>query len=424
MAGQLQVYLAGTLCGKLVQKDSGALAFSYDPEYAGCPLSFAMPVSNRVFPDKVVRAYVWGLLPEDELVRQAVGQRFDVSPRNPFALLTCIGLDCPGAVQFCLPGQDELLNQREDLSPLADDDIAKRIAAGRTGGSSWIAGDEHWSLGGQQSKFALRLQDGAWFSCGGSAATTHILKGGISRLASQALNEYVCMRLADACSIPVSHVGYSAFSGEYALVVERYDRVMDAKGKVVRLHQEDCCQALSCHPANKYTQDGGPGTAEIVQLLKSTGKNAQMNVAAFLQMLFFQYLIGAPDGHAKNYSLLLDVDGDHVLAPMYDVASMFPYVNQETGRHVRLALPIGGENRVGKMSRGKLQKLVDQCGLEELGFSESGCASLLCAYAQAIPQMLDQVFCEVSDVPGAMELQERLAPAVRASCELTLERLA
>ena len=72
---------------------------------------------------------------------------------------------------------------------------------------------------------------------------------------------------------------------------------------------------------------GGPSCADCISLLKLTGAEARQNVARFLQMLFFNYLIAATDAHAKNYSLMLKPDGAHHLAPTYDVASIAPYVD-------------------------------------------------------------------------------------------------
>ena len=62
-------------------------------------------------------------------------------------------------------------------------------------------------------------------------------------------------------------------------------------------------------------------------------------------MLFFNVLIGGTDAHAKNYSLLLSGNGA-LLAPMYDVASGLPY--ELLRRHGRLAMGVGGENRLGR----------------------------------------------------------------------------
>ena len=74
-------------------------------------------------------------------------------------------------MQFVPQGSGASRDER--LVAVSDAEIARRLAAGRQDGASWIASNEHWSLGGQQSKFALRRMDGRWYSCKSSAATAY-----------------------------------------------------------------------------------------------------------------------------------------------------------------------------------------------------------------------------------------------------------
>lgn len=427
---QLDVLIAGKQAGVLAQNHSGSLSFQYCRDYRGIPLSSAMPLSTRSYSNSVVLPYLWGLLPEDPIARKRVAIEGGISPNNPFAMLSIIGLDCPGAVQF-RQREFETTQHTEHLHLISEAGIAHRLSLGRSGKSGWIAENEHWSLGGQQNKFALRRQDGEWFSCGGTAATTHILKSGVRELEHQALNEYVCMRLASACGISTAKVEYCEFEGdggvEPAIVIERYDRLI-SENSVRRLHQEDLCQALGYLPDNKYAVDGGPGCADILRLLMSTGPTAQTNVASFLQMLFFNYLIAATDAHAKNYSLILSADGAHRLAPMYDVASIAPYVDsaQWCKKPPKLAMSIGGENRIGYLSFSNLSKMQDQCDLEKVGISAEGCAELMTFYADIIPGKLADIFDSLTDTKSAIaskELRSRMEDPIVQLCAKTKARL-
>jgi serine/threonine-protein kinase HipA len=83
------------------------MSFAYLDEYDGAPLSLSMPVANRTYGQAVVRPYLFGLLPDDERQRRAIAEEYDVRPNNPVALLSHIGLDCPGGVQFCVDQQLE-----------------------------------------------------------------------------------------------------------------------------------------------------------------------------------------------------------------------------------------------------------------------------------------------------------------------------
>ena len=425
----LDVWIAGKHAGELSQDESGALSFAYLRDYRGAPLSSTMPLSTRTYRDKVLRPYLWGLLPEDQATREHVAAEAGISPSNPFALLGVIGLDCPGAVQFCAP--DTRAYREERLVPISDCEIAQRLRAGRREGFSWIAESEHWSLGGQQNKFALRKRGDEWFSCEGAAATTHIFKSGVAGLSHQALNEYVCMRLADACGIDSANVEYHEFNDgegiEPAIVVERYDRIDNGEA-VSRLHQEDFCQALGCLPQNKYTMYGGPSCADCIRLLKSTGIAARENVARFLQMLFFNYLIAATDAHAKNYSMILEQSGAHRLAPMYDVASIAPYVKavEWKSKPPKLAMSIGGENKAGCVSARNIERMVEHCDLDELGITSDGCIALLNLYADMIPGKLGAIFDELektSSARAAAELKAHMLDPISQLCEKAKARL-
>ncbi len=414
----LATIIAGKVAGHVQQHESGQLTFTYLPDYNGAPLSISMPIDNRTYGDKQVRPYLFGLLPDDDRVRRNTGLQFDVSGNNPFALLTHIGLDCPGAVQFCPPENvADALARPSSTTPVTDADIAARLRVGRTrGDEAWIIPAEHWSLGGQQSKFALRLVDGTWHSCQGAAATTHIFKCGIGYLRYQALNEYLCMKVAASCTIPCAQVDYKLFEDEPAIIVKRYDRFTDETGEIKRFHQEDFCQALGILPENKYPEYGGPAAIDIIGLLKRTGRFANQNLVQFATMLFFNYLMGAPDAHAKNYSLLIAGNGEMRLAPLYDVASILPY--REPRKTYKDAMSIGGENRIGFVGRGAIERFADAAGLPA-----DECVQLMATLARMIPDRFAAVCNAESAIPGVDELRDHWEEPLVKLCEDTLNRL-
>ncbi|MBI4932738.1 MAG: HipA domain-containing protein [Actinobacteria bacterium] len=148
------------------------------------------------------------------------------------------------------------------------------------------------------------------------------------------------------------------FGAERALVVERYDRIIDNSGAVVRVHQEDLCQALSVHPDRKYEVDGGPGAEQLGRLIREVA--GDRDVARFFDALVFNWLVLATDGHAKNYSLLLS--GHQVrLAPLYDVACALPHLDHP--REARMAQKIGGEYRPSFIQRRHWERLARSLGL-------------------------------------------------------------
>ncbi len=419
---RLYVLVCGCIAGEVARSADGSLSFRYSDGYEGAPLSLSMPVSNRVYPDKVVRPYLFGLLPDDKAVRSSIARQFEVRASNPLDLLSCIGLDCPGAVQLCREEDLEQPSARPGLYvTLTEADIASRLRRLRSNADdSWVGREEHWSLGGNQGKFALGQHGGVWHECQGSAPTTHIFKNGMAGYKLQALNEFICMRLAKACGLPSSEVEYRLFEDEPALIVARYDRRMDAEGEPVRQHQEDLCQALGVMPDQKYTSDGGPSASDVLHLLACT-RRAQQNIALFVQMIFFNCLIGAPDAHAKNYSLLLAPGPDALVAPLYDVASGLAY--DTLRRKGRLAMSIGGENRFGRMSASALERFAHNGGIEELGFTRDWCVEAMGGLAVRILDSLAGVFDENSHIPGCEELRGRLEKPMADNCRTILAQL-
>lgn len=181
-----------------MQDESGLVSFAYDQDYDGPALSTNIPVSNRTYGQQVMNPYLFGLLPDSEDQRKAIAAEFDARPNNPVALLSHIGLDCPGGVQFCAEEDiDAVLHRTGEYRPIDDHEIALRLKSIRDDReASWMGLDESWSLGGNQGKFALALIDGRWCECVGSLPTTHIFKNGVIGFKLEALNEFVCMKSA------------------------------------------------------------------------------------------------------------------------------------------------------------------------------------------------------------------------------------
>jgi serine/threonine-protein kinase HipA len=201
-----------------------------------------------------------------------------------------------------------------------------------------------FSLAGAQAKTALLHEDGRWGVPSGSAATSHILKPAVAGLDDHDLNEHLCLDAAGRAGLVVARTRVARFGEESAIVVDRYDR-RPADGRLIRIHQEDMCQALGINPARKYQNEGGPGPREVAHLFRDVmpPRVADEAVWRFFDALAWNWLIAGTDAHAKNYSLLLA--GSEVrLAPLYDVASALPYGVHE--RKLRFAMKIGGDYRV------------------------------------------------------------------------------
>jgi serine/threonine-protein kinase HipA len=308
-----------------------------------------MPVQERSHGHATVSPWLWGLLPDNMDVLRRWARQFSVSSVNPFSLLgTPIGEDCAGGVQFVPPARlESLLAEPGSVEWLSIADVEVRLRHLREDATAWL-GDAavernpgfvgRFSLAGRQRKTALFFADGRWGAPSGRIPTTHILKPAIEGFSDQELVEHLCLDAASRAGLIAAESRVVAFGAESAVVVTRYDRIRIAD-RVVRVHQEDLCQALGVAPEHKYQSEGGPGPAEIAHLLRAAmpEEAAKTSVRRFADALIWNWIIAGTDAHAKNYSLLLA--GREVrLAPLYDVTSALPYENE---RHLQLAMKVG-----------------------------------------------------------------------------------
>ena len=163
-------------------------------------------------------------------------------------------------------------------------------------------------------------------------------------------NEHYCLKLMEAFGLRVAQTEIATFGARRVLVVERFDRHWRNDGRILRLPQEDCCQALGVASTRKYQSDGGPNMRDILDLLKGVDEPQIDQVAFFKSQILF-WLIGATDGHAKNFSIFLKPGGRYSLAPFYDVLSAQPAVDkgQIEPSSFRLAMS-AGTNRHYRMT--------------------------------------------------------------------------
>jgi serine/threonine-protein kinase HipA len=415
-----------------------------------------MPLAAKEHPHGAIEPFLWGLLPDNEVVLTRWAQRFHVSPRNVFALISEVGEDCAGAVQFVRPERrDAVLGPSASQTAwLTESEVASRLRILRSDASAGRApGDSgQFSLAGAQPKTALLFDGQRWGIPSGREPTTHILKPQLAELDGHAANEHLCLKLAGAMGLPAVQSEVRQFEDVTAIVVTRYDRVpvaelasaraalaateaaevaihaaRGASGDpssvalavraaaeaaeaadsarvlatlakstlIYRIHQEDICQALGVHPAQKYQNEGGPGPKQIIDLLRghlpgsqpSRHQNAapfpkDEDVATFLDALILNWLIGGTDAHAKNYSLLLGAGGLVRLAPLYDIASILAFPGSDPHK-AKMAMKIG--DRYGLMSIGLPQwrKLA-----ASIGMGEDALAHRIRAMATELPDRL------------------------------------
>lgn len=407
MTDHLAVLLEGEVCAEIRRTRAGSLRLTYadGKGLADTPLSLSLP-RGLDHVGATVERFVTGLLPENEEALGAIAARFGADRRDPLGMLEAIGLDCPGAVQFCTEDRvADALARIGSVAAVSDSDIEARLAELEVNGAaSWMMPGEHWSLGGTQQKFALRREAGEWCEALGSEPTTHIVKPGIRRVRAQALAEHVTMAAARALGVRTAATEFREFKSETAIVVERFDRER-REGAVVRLHQEDLCQALDI--GEKYEDRGGPSAGRIARLLSDAAarsSDAEANVREFVDMVIFNTVVGAPDAHARNFAVMLD--GDRVrLAPMFDSATALGHAT--TGVR-KAAMSVGGEFTLDHLTPTHWATFAG-----DVGVALEHVLERVAYFASEAPAAFAHALGEV-DHPEAAELRERLTQPLAA----------
>lgn len=387
----LDVYLAGAHVGKLYRPGSGRLAFEYDAAVADQAagdllLSASLPVQAERFPNGQTRPFFEGLLPEGA-VREQVARERGVSTENAFGLLAEIGAECAGAVVVVPEGEQPASTDTSSVRWLSEDELADALANLPThplGGGT----DVRVSLGGVQQKLVVtRARNGRFGQPLGGAPSTHIIKPSIAGWTDMAANEAFCLRVAQCCGLSTAASATAEIGTTICLVVERFDRTLTDDMRIVRVHQEDFCQALGILPGSKYEFEGGPSVAQIIALLRAISAAPAADVNAFLRAVGINYLVGNSDAHGKNFALLYHPGVGPRLAPLYDVVSTAVY-----DVATKMAMFVGGQEEPAAVTEAGWLRLAEGCGvngrlllrdLRALAALARGCGAAVAATAAA-----------------------------------------
>lgn len=338
------------------KESSGAIDFRYDESWLawehGFPVSRSLPLREERYIGSLVEAVFDNLLPDNLDIRDKMAARTEADGSDTISLLRAVGRDCVGAMQFLTEGEEPGLAGSIDGHAVSDDEIAG-ILSNLTNNPLGVGTHEEFriSLAGAQEKTALLYWKGEWRVPYGTTATTHILKPQIGRLVNgvdlslSVENEHLCMRLIAMLGLPVADTRMETFGEKKTLIVERFDRYWAKDGRLLRLPQEDCCQALSMPSAKKYESDGGPGIPDLLGLFMSSDEPTRERKLIMKAAIVF-WLLAATDGHAKNFSLFLHPHGGFSLTPFYDVMSIQPNFDAHQLRQHDMKMSMAvGKNR-------------------------------------------------------------------------------
>ncbi len=418
----LRVYLNNRRVGTLSHATSGAIGFSYHDNWLGwehaLPVSLSLPLRESPYRGEPVAAVFENLLPDSDKLRRLVAEKVGARGIDAYSLLARIGHDCVGALQF-IAGDDDLPDAAGKLSGEPVDAAAIEIILnGLSQAPLGLARDDAFriSIAGAQEKTALLYHDNNWIKPHGTTPTTHIIKTQIGRLpggmdlSDNVENEYFCLKLTEAFGLPVNTATIEIFGETKALVIERFDRRWTKDGRLLRLPQEDCCQALSVPPTLKYQSDGGPGVVDVFDLLKGSDTPIE-DQEVFLKAQLVFWLIGATDGHAKNFSVFLSPGGSYRMTPLYDIltAQMALNARQIERKQMKTAMSFG-DNRHYRLDRINGRHFMQTA--MRAGFSRKRASMIIEEVADRAPEALEAAAAPLpGNFPSAVV--DAVAEAVR-----------
>ncbi|MBT4559842.1 MAG: type II toxin-antitoxin system HipA family toxin [Planctomycetes bacterium] len=382
---RLSVWMNGIHVGEWSIAVRGRHEFAYATTWLdsplAVPLSHSLPLgdSGEVFRGDLVERYFRNLLPDSDSLLRRVQSQFQTDSISAFSLLAEIGRDCVGAVQLLPLGEQPKSTKSIQAQPLDEAQVANAMRHASSSPQLGQGRPRHFriSLAGAQDKTALLWHDSQWCLPHGFTPTTHIFKLPLGRVGHEQVdlstsieNEWLCMQLVRAFGLRAPNCQMLRFQDQRAFVVERFDRQL-VKGARwwERLPQEDFCQALGVSSNQKYESNGGPGMVDGFRFLRAS-LQAEQDGRDFLKAQILYWMLAAPDGHAKNFSVFIK-PGGFSLTPFYDVISAHPFLghgrNQVPTQQLTMAMSLRGKNkhyRWAEMQPRHWVSTLQSCGMQ------------------------------------------------------------
>jgi serine/threonine-protein kinase HipA len=349
-------------------------------------LSLSLPLTPERYPNAISRAFLDGLLPEEES-RRVIAQDLNLNANDTYGLIQALGRDCAGALVF--QPSDELVpppastTTAELMTDTAIGELIVNLRSAPLGVSRRV----RVSLAGAQEKALLtRMPDGSWGLPVDGTPSTHLFKPEIRDYPLSVENEAFCMRFVRHLNLAVPHVETAEYGDRKVLIVERFDRTVSPDGRIERIHQEDFCQATGRGPEKKYEENGGPSLRTIAETIRAVANPDSSR--RFLQALVVNVLVGNGDAHGKNFSLFHHRDGSLELTPLYDVMSTLYYGLDE------LAMCVDNIRKIDRITGDRLVNEVASWGMPRESVIE-----LVTNLLDAVPDAVAQAAIETPGLP-------------------------
>jgi serine/threonine-protein kinase HipA len=417
MQEKLIAYQEGQKVGVLV-REGDSYFFCYDKAWLEqehpTPLSCSLPLREGPFTPEETVPFFSNLLPEGQL-RDHVASKHRVSAEDDFELLAVLAGDCAGAIALCPEDVPPPLPENQHrYRLLSEKDKEKLFEAAFIADLTFLGSEEktRLSLAGVQDKLPVMIKDGELYLPLEGASSSHILKPQHFKWKHLVENEAYCMALAKEVGLNVPET-YIFNEDSRAYVVKRYDRMVDEVGRIIRIHQEDFCQALGYSYRMKYQEHGGPGHKECFSLVK-TFKNPLADKIRLIELVVFNLLISNYDCHAKNISLLYNGGAAPSLAPFYDLVCVGVYDLSSD-----LAMSIGGIFSPRDLSRASWEEFARDIETA----SPKPILNTVRKMAEIIPETAQKVAAEMIEKYGDNEIYQAIVDQITGRAEITLRQI-
>jgi len=390
MANDLAIWMYGQHVATVFSQRNRRMRLGYTDTALGAyplgspVLSLSLPLTPERYPNAISRAFLDGLLPEEES-RRVIAQDLNLNANDTYGLIQALGRDCAGAL--VIQPSDELVpppastTTAEPMSDTAIGELIVNLRSAPLGASRRV----RVSLAGAQEKALLtRMPDGSWGLPVDGTPSTHIFKPEIRNYPLSVENEAFCMRFVRHLMLAVPHVETAEYGGRKVLIVERFDRAVSSDGRVDRIHQEDFCQATGRNPEQKYEDHGGPSLRTIAETIRAVADPGSSR--RFLQALVVNVLVGNGDAHGKNFSLFHNRDGSLGLTPQYDVMSTLYYGLNDLATYV---------DKIRRIDRVTGDRLINE--MTSWGLPRASVIDLVTDLLEAVP---DAVALAAVETPG------------------------
>ena len=350
----LNVYLNARLVGRLRRESAGAIDFTYDKSWlawsSAIPVSVSLPLREDRYIGAPVLAVFDNLLPDNDDIRRRVAERSHAHGADAYSLFAAIGRDCVGALQFLPDGENPGTAGTIDARPVTDQEIAETIG-NLARNPLGIGADQEFriSLAGAQEKTALLYWKGKWHVPHGTTATTHIIKPQIGHLpngidlTNSVENEHFCLELVAALGLPAAKSRDHRISPGSGARDRTFRPDLDAgRPSVCAYRRKIVVRPYRSRRHANMNPTAAPASARSSEFLKGSD-TPEADQRPFLKAQMVFWLLGATDGHAKNFSIHFAPGGRFRLTPLYDIISTQPSLDagQIRQNQMKLAMAVG-----------------------------------------------------------------------------------